>query len=317
VTEADQVVATMCKPIEEGGQRCATHTRKALRQAKAAYGREASLPHWDAVAEAYSQHASTPSGRKEVEAELVGAPAASPHTMRLQASLERGEVLRERNQAAAAAVGREGVVRLLARRMPGEGAHRSAATLVDRYRVGEVDRDQVVNALEQHITDADEFDRAVHWLDQAVPTSKRGRGGRPLPTGAERRMLVQADDYRNGYDLASRPDATAAVLDKVFHGQRGSGLFLARTAIARHTNTSTATLDDMAADPQSTNESVAIAGHDRTSTSVVQQMQADFHPAVAAAARANLARRAQPAASRSLLQQLATASSGRVIAGRA
>lgn len=118
----------MCKPASEGGQRCAANTRKALAKAKAASAaaelnyREASVEDQplarlaslgqaraattEALFHAMVEHASTPSGRREYEADLAKAQADGDGFAVTQASgvLLRGAELRERNKAVAGAV---------------------------------------------------------------------------------------------------------------------------------------------------------------------------------------------------------------------
>lgn len=54
----------MCRSLEDGGQRCASHTRPAYEAAPVL------TPEWEAVA---ADYASTPSGRKALEAEIAAA----------------------------------------------------------------------------------------------------------------------------------------------------------------------------------------------------------------------------------------------------
>lgn len=91
----------MCKPASEGGQRCAAHTRKALVKAREALAADPTA--YEAVLTAEAEHASTPAGRKELEAEYLA--AESPVTRAdLREALRRGDEIRERARAAAAAV---------------------------------------------------------------------------------------------------------------------------------------------------------------------------------------------------------------------
>lgn len=117
----------MCKPASQGGQRCASHTRKAVAAATERYeaAKEAVAnateqmtigEHEDMMVErrdaghalfqAQVEHASTPTGQRELRAALGEAEAAGDGLASMQASglLQRGEELRERNKAIADAI---------------------------------------------------------------------------------------------------------------------------------------------------------------------------------------------------------------------
>ena len=84
----------MCKPLSDGGQRCAGHTRTAFENA--VFGTEA----WDRAA---AEHAATPAGLGEIEqAAQAALDAGDVHRWAaLSSALTRGRGLREANQVAA------------------------------------------------------------------------------------------------------------------------------------------------------------------------------------------------------------------------
>lgn len=116
----------MCKPVHEGGQRCASHTRKAVSKAQTAYANanarvdvtspsdpekfQAALTARRDAHQAWIvaqiEHASTTAGRAEYAAELRAAQK-SLSKVRIEKFtdlLAKGDALRERNQAVGAAV---------------------------------------------------------------------------------------------------------------------------------------------------------------------------------------------------------------------
>jgi hypothetical protein len=94
----------MCKPQSEGGQRCAAHTRTAMLQATDQFDRTNSLDDYDRLQAARADHASTPSGRREFQVRLEALTPTSGEAIDLQQALRRGELIRERNTAVAAAL---------------------------------------------------------------------------------------------------------------------------------------------------------------------------------------------------------------------
>ena len=91
----------MCKPISEGGQRCAAHTRTAFRHATPG------TREWDDAAAAY---ASTPTGRRELQAVLDDLQTTSPSLRSpdvmaaVSHALQRGTELREQTVAVKRAI---------------------------------------------------------------------------------------------------------------------------------------------------------------------------------------------------------------------
>lgn len=87
----------MCKSAAEGGQRCAAHTRARYEATTPAD------PQWDTVA---AEYASTPEGAQALQGQIAHYQQAdNPRAVaRLSSAVERGRVLRESNQAAAAAI---------------------------------------------------------------------------------------------------------------------------------------------------------------------------------------------------------------------
>lgn len=116
----------MCKPTSEGGQRCAAHTRKAVSKAQTAYANANARFQFSSSANpdkyqaaltarrdahqawivAQIEHASTTAGRAEYAAELRAAQTnlSAFHIEKFTDLLAKGDALRERNQAVAAAV---------------------------------------------------------------------------------------------------------------------------------------------------------------------------------------------------------------------
>ena len=94
----------MCKPQSEGGQRCAYHTRKALTAAAVEYHAAPTEAKHEALQEALADHASTPTGKKELQAELALLWPGSAEALDRREALRRGEQIRERNAAVRDAV---------------------------------------------------------------------------------------------------------------------------------------------------------------------------------------------------------------------
>lgn len=87
----------MCKSTSDGGQRCAAHTRSRYQKTSPAN------PEWDTIA---AEYASTPEGAQALRTQLSQHETQSnPRAIaRLTSAIEHGQVIRESNQAAAAAV---------------------------------------------------------------------------------------------------------------------------------------------------------------------------------------------------------------------
>jgi hypothetical protein len=91
----------MCKSQNEGGQRCAGHTRPIMEAAIEAYRQTPTLDAHDAVQRARADFASTPTGRSEFEARMEELPPNAPERVELAYALQRGHLIRERNQGVA------------------------------------------------------------------------------------------------------------------------------------------------------------------------------------------------------------------------
>jgi hypothetical protein len=94
----------MCKPQSQGGQRCAAHTRGPWEAAEAAYVDRPSARNALTLREARVEHASTPTGRRELEDRLTSVHPMSPEAEELNEALTRGALLREKNKAMADAL---------------------------------------------------------------------------------------------------------------------------------------------------------------------------------------------------------------------
>ena len=91
----------MCKPTNEGGQRCVAHTRAALKKAQAAYNQDPTNPlREDAYLTAQAQFASTPTGKRELEAAAAALDENSAERANLERALARGETVRRQNAEA-------------------------------------------------------------------------------------------------------------------------------------------------------------------------------------------------------------------------
>jgi hypothetical protein len=94
----------MCKPQDQGGQRCAAHTRKALAVAVEKHEKAGTPASYDALMAARAEHASTPSGRKEFLKALAEPGVTGGTRAALETALDRGARLRDKNQAVRDAV---------------------------------------------------------------------------------------------------------------------------------------------------------------------------------------------------------------------
>ena len=89
----------MCRPRSEGGQRCATHTRKALVKAKAVHAARRLPETYDEIQAARVQHGATRAGRRELEAELA-ATESSIIARDLRDALDGADQLQAQRRAA-------------------------------------------------------------------------------------------------------------------------------------------------------------------------------------------------------------------------
>ena len=96
----------MCKGMNEGGQRCASHAKNSIKAAAEDFDRYGDEERLQALISAHVSYASTPEGREVVLANLA---AGEPAPGELDSSMwqriaDDGAAVRERNQAVAAAI---------------------------------------------------------------------------------------------------------------------------------------------------------------------------------------------------------------------
>jgi hypothetical protein len=92
----------VCKPANEGGQRCASHTRRALNRAIDAFEAFAGPETFDAIQHARAEYAATPSGARRLTRRLDSLAPNAPEAIDLSEALRRGASIRERNAEVAA-----------------------------------------------------------------------------------------------------------------------------------------------------------------------------------------------------------------------
>jgi hypothetical protein len=96
----------MCKAKNEGGTRCAHHARLDLESARKQFDANPTLDNHYEVIAATDAYAATPSGATDLQEQIEAATQCedTETAETLQASMDRGAALRERNQAVASAV---------------------------------------------------------------------------------------------------------------------------------------------------------------------------------------------------------------------